>query len=324
VTQTRDHGGGIDAAANRYGAARTDWIDLSTGINPVAYPLPDLPAASWTALPDQRAEAALIDAARRFWQVPQGADILAAPGASALIAQIPRVANPSRVANPARVASPARVCIPAPTYNEHAASFSAQGWMVIDHGPAEAQVLVQPNNPDGIVWSAGDITGAVTIIDESFCDVAPDQSLMAQATRPGTIILKSFGKFWGLAGVRLGFAIGDPNLIGQLREMLGPWPVSGIALGVGTAALNDTDWALQTRIRLTADAARLDTLMTARGAEIVGGTALFRLYRVDDAAQWQDRLARHHIWIRIFPYASDWIRLGLPGPSDWSRLKAAL
>lgn len=123
MTQSRDHGGGIDAAAAIYGGHRADWIDLSTGINPVPYPVPDLPTSSWTALPDQGAAAALAAAARRFWAVPDGADVLAAPGASALIAQIPRLAEP------------ARVIIPAPTYNEHAASFAGQGWQVAVQAP---------------------------------------------------------------------------------------------------------------------------------------------------------------------------------------------
>ncbi|WP_223421406.1 threonine-phosphate decarboxylase CobD [Tateyamaria pelophila] len=312
MTKARDHGGGIDAAAAQYGGDRSDWIDLSTGINPVPYPIPDLPMSSWTALPDQAAAQALTQAARHFWGVPEGADILAAPGASALIAQIPRLAKP------------ARVMIPAPTYNEHAASFAAQGWQVTGHAPAEAQVLVHPNNPDGRLWSASALSGGLNIIDESFGDIAPDRSLIAQADRPGVLILKSFGKFWGLAGVRLGFVIGDPKLIARLRDMLGPWPVSGIALTVGARALQDTQWAAQTRQRLTNDAHQLDALLSGHGATVVGGTTLFRLYDVDDAQLWQHRLAQHHIWSRTFPYASNWLRLGLPGPQDWTRLEAAL
>lgn len=311
MTQSRDHGGGIDAAAAKYGGNRADWIDLSTGINPVPYPVPDLPTSSWTALPDRRAADALIAAARQFWAVPADADILAAPGASALIAQIPRLAKA------------ARVTIPAPTYNEHAASFAGQGWQVAQHGTAAAQVLVHPNNPDGRLWSASDLAGDLRIIDESFCDIAPDHSLMPHAHQSGVLILKSFGKFWGLAGVRLGFVIGDPQLIAQLREMLGPWPVSGIALSLGATALQDTKWASQTRQRLAKDANRLDALVTRHGAEVVGGTSLFRLYNVDDAQHWQDQLAHHLIWSRTFPYSTNWLRLGLPAPQDWDRLEAA-
>lgn len=304
-----DHGGGIDAATARWGGPRGDWLDLSTGINPRAYPLPPLPPDAWTALPDRAAFAALETAARRFWRVPDGAAVIAAPGASALIARIPALLPPGRVA------------IPAPTYNEHARAFRACGWTV-DDGASTARVVVHPNNPDGRLHPAPDTP--FRVIDESFCDVMPEASHMAQATRPGTLILKSFGKFWGLAGARLGFAIGDPALVDRLRPMIGPWAVSGPAIAIATAALSDTAWATETRTRLDQDAARLDSMMQAAGASVMGGTSLFRLYDTPDAAGWQDRLARHRILTRIFPYSDRWLRLGLPDGDGWSRLERAL
>jgi cobalamin biosynthetic protein CobC len=304
-----DHGGGIDAARARWGGMRGDWLDLSTGINPRPYPIPPLPADAWTALPDHAAFAALEQAARRFWAIPDGAAVIAAPGASALIARIPALLPPAQVA------------IPGPTYNEHARAFRACGWTVTDSATA-AQVIVHPNNPDGRLHPAP--TTPFRVIDESFCDVMPDATHMGEATRPGTLILKSFGKFWGLAGLRLGFAIGDPALIARLTEMIGPWPVSGPALAIATAALSDDAWATDTRTRLTEDAARLDTLLTQSGATPIGGTTLFRLYDTPDAAAWQDRLARHRILARIFPYSPRWLRLGLPDGAGWVRLEGAL
>jgi cobalamin biosynthetic protein CobC len=306
----RDHGGGLDAAVRQYGGARSNWIDLSTGINPLPYAANAVSPDAWTALPDQTAATHLIEAARRFWNVPDTVAVLAAPGASSLIANMPRLAVKGVVA------------IAGPTYNEHAAAFDLAGWG--NEGTATAQVVVHPNNPDGRVWQTNEITARLRIIDESFCDVTPDQSLIQQAEEPNTVILKSFGKFWGLAGLRLGFAIGDPVLIEQLKAMLGPWPVSGPALAIGAQALNDQEWAIQTRARLKKDSAKLDKMMTAKGATVVGGTTLFRLYDVGDAAMWQDRLAQSHIWSRVFPYSSRWLRLGLPHPLDWARLKDVL
>jgi len=151
------------------------------------------------------------------------------------------------------------------------------------------------------------MTGTLRIIDESFGEVTPDTTLMAQSTTSGTLILKSFGKFWGLAGLRLGFVIGDPD-----------------PLEIGAAALRDTAWADATRSRLAQDAARLDRLITATGAQLVGGTSLFRLYDVPDAQAVQTTLAQHHIWSRVFPYNSRWLRLGLPPQDGWSRIEAAL
>ncbi len=316
MSESRDHGGGLDAAVAQYGGARADWLDLSTGINPVPYPVGEIAPEAWTALPDHAATERLIAAARTFWDVPDGAEIVLAPGASALIARLP-----------ALIPGEDGVYIRPPTYNEHAAAFRAAGFEVVAQADAEvgAQVFVHPNNPDGRL--ADPLTALrrkLTIIDESFCDVMPKASLTPLAATSGTVVLKSFGKFWGLAGLRLGFAICAPDLAVKLRELLGPWPVAGPALQIGARALEDRDWAAATRVRLKSDATRLDELMTGTGARVVGGTDLFRPYDTYDAAAWQRRLAEHHIWSRIFPYSKTWLRLGLPGPEGWDRLEAAL
>lgn len=308
----RDHGGGLDDAIRTYGGARADWIDLSTGINPLPYPVSGLADEDWTALPDHGAFERLTAAARTFWSVPDNAAILPAPGASALIARIPALAPPGKV------------WINTPTYNEHAAAFRAQGWQVTATGPGDARVLVHPNNPDGRLWRPSDASAPLTVIDESFCDICPDRSLMHLAGRPGTVILKSFGKFWGLAGLRLGFAVAEVDLIARLNDLTGPWAVSGPALRIGAQALNDPQWADDTRRSLARDATRLDRLLSNAGAELAGGTPLFRLYRVDDATLWQTRLARAHIWSRVFPYSRHFLRLGLPPAHGWDRLGEAL
>jgi cobalamin biosynthesis protein CobC len=307
---SRDHGGGLDAAVARWGGRAADWLDLSTGINPVPYPLPDLPPDAWTRLPDRAAQDALERAARSFWAVSDDWEVVPAPGLSALIARLPWALGA------------ASVRIPAPTYNEHAASFAAHGIPLREKAPLT--VVVHPNNPDGRLWEE---TGGApspgpphVVIDESFCDPTPALSHMGA---PGAVILKSFGKFWGLAGLRLGFAMTEDTALAQrLRDALGPWPVSGPALAVGTAALSDAAWADAARTRLDGDAARLDALLTARGAQVVGGTTLFRLYEVADAAAWADRLARRRILARTFPYSATWLRLGLPALHGWERLEA--
>jgi len=235
---------------------------------------------------------------------------LAAPGASALIAQLPRLVKPGRVS------------IPGPTYNEHGAAFRNAGWLLDDDG-MDALVAVHPNNPDGLLWDEPILQAPFNIIDESFCDVVPDQSMIHLANRKGTVVLKSFGKFWGLAGMRLGFAIGDPALLAELAERLGPWALSGPAIQIGAEALADPQWADDTRARLEIDANRLDSLLFSKGAKLVGGTTLFRLYEVQDAKAAQDRLAQHHVWSRVFPYADNWLRLGLPHPLRWGQLEAA-
>ena len=320
----RDHGGGVDAAAARWGGRREDWLDLSTGINPVPYPIGEVSYQAWTALPDRGAMERLERAARTFWNVPDEAGLVAAPGASAIIARMPGILDGAPEAY-----------IPGPTYNEWSASFMQADWSVSDQEPgANVEVRVHPNNPDGGLAPAPTraflddrdpgVGRSHAIYDESFCDTDPTVSFVRHAGHPRVFIVKSFGKFWGLAGVRLGFLIGPGDAIERMRDMLGPWAVSGPALEIGARALEDLSWAEKTRARLTADYQRLDRLMDKAGAGKGRGTPLFRLYNVDDAEAWQDRLARARIWSRVFPYDRHMLRLGLPGPKDWDRLEAAL
>lgn len=310
----RDHGGGIDAAAARYGGERAVWLDLSTGINPCPYPIPELPEGLWRALPDEAAETALITAARAFWSVPDHLDILPTHGASAAIARLPRLFADL----------PRTVRIGEPTYNEWRASFTNAGWHITENAAA-LEVYVHPNNPDGRLGPAPR-EDVIRIYDESFCDVLPEASHLPHiGTDSRDVILKSFGKFWGLAGLRLGFVIANPKAIASLREALGPWSVSGPALHIGACALRDHNWAKATRARLDQDAARLDALMLAAGAGVARGTSLFRLFHVGNAQDWQSRLAAHHIWTRSFPYDTTMLRMGLPyTPEDWKRLEKAL
>jgi cobalamin biosynthetic protein CobC len=316
----RDHGGDIDTAQARFGG--TDWIDLSTGINRVPYPLPSLSQHVWTALPTAAATAHLLTAAGTAYR--SQAPILAVAGAQAAIQLIPKLS------------APARARILAPTYNEHGAALRSAGWQVDEVTTlsalegADLAVVVNPNNPDGKNHPPEDLSRLSTqvgrlVVDESFADARPDLSLASEAARGSLIVLRSFGKFYGLAGVRLGFILGSQADITALTEMAGPWPVSGPAIAIGTSALSDRAWAETTIARLRSDTARLDILAQSAGWKYVGGTELFRLYDTPNAEAARDKLARHHIWARMFPYSDRWLRLGLPGqPAEWDRLATAL
>lgn len=319
----RDHGGDLGAAMQIHGGARADWIDLSTGINRHPYALPALPAHAWHDLPSASDTAACAEAARGAYDAAPAAAILPLAGAQAAIRLIPRLRAPGRVG------------ILGPTYNEHAAAFAAAGWRVtqvsdLDHLHGfDAAVLVNPNNPDGRGFRPESVLALKTgllILDESFGDTDPALSICPHLGRPDLIALRSLGKFFGLAGPRLGFALGAPADMDRLRDLAGPWPVSGPALAAGTLALADTAWITRTRARLTADAARLDTIaQRTAGWRALGGTPLFRLYATPDATTARAHLARARIWTRAFPYSDSWLRLGLPGPeSEWTRLTAAL
>ena len=163
------------------------------------------------------------------------------------------------------------------------------------------------------------------LIDESFADSVPQLSLAPEADHPGLLILRSFGKFYGLAGLRLGFAIGNAADVAKFAAMSGPWPVSGAAIAIGCRALRDDAWAEATSARLAQDCVRLDEMAQAQGWQLLGGAALFRLYGTADAIAAQEKLARAQIWSRVFAKQPTWLRLGLPGnEAEWTRLAELL
>ena len=304
--KSRDHGGGIDAAIAQYGGTRNTWVDLSTGINPVPYPLPDFAKFHWTQLPDQAAFDAFEIVARKFWNIPENAAIIPASGASAIIAMLPSILEGSSAV------------IPEPTYNEHRAAYLAHGWQISKTG--DVKTIVHPNNPDGHLYAQEDLTAQTCVIDESFCDICPEFSMASHATDRGHIVIKSFGKFWGLAGMRLGAAIVPERMASTIRERIGPWAVSGPALHTGTLALQDNQWINETRKRLKADAKKLDDIMFEKGVKSIGGTSLFRLYHVQSARACYERFAENQILTRVFPYSEHFLRLGIPAPDQWQRV----
>lgn len=318
----REHGGNLDLAQQRFGGRAEDWIDLSTGINRVPYPVGDVSMHAWTALPSRAEIEALHRAARHAYRT--GAAMVAMGGAQAAIQLLPQLAPPGR----------ARIL--APTYNEYAGVLSAAAWDVQEVGELDAlagadiAIVVNPNNPDGRCFAPKDLLALLPrvgrlVIDESFVDAVPHLSLAAEADRPGLMILRSFGKFYGLAGLRLGFAIGDAADIGKLAAAVGPWPVSGAAIALGCRALRDDAWAEVTSARLARDCARLDDMARAQDWTLLGGTPLFRLYETPDALAAQERLARGQIWSRVFAQKPTWLRLGLPGSeAEWLRLAEVL
>ena len=318
----RDHGGNLDVALARFGGRLEDWIDLSTGINRRAYPVPALGSRQWSALPSRSDIDSLHAAAKHAYGT--SASVLAVAGAQAAIQLLPRLGPPGR----------ARIL--APTYNEFVPVLAGAGWQVENVSEIETlagaalAVVVNPNNPDGRQHDPAKLLALLSrvkrlVVDESFADVAPALSLAAEASRDRLLVLRSFGKFYGLAGLRLGFVLGNEEDVAAMAAMVGPWPVSGAAIEIGRKALLDRAWADVARARLEGDALRLDGLATTAGWRLIGGTPLFRLYDVGSAMVTQQRLARVHVWSRIFEDKPNWLRLGLPGDeTEWARLTEAL
>ncbi|OHC73511.1 MAG: threonine-phosphate decarboxylase [Rhodospirillales bacterium RIFCSPLOWO2_12_FULL_58_28] len=324
-----EHGGDVAEAEALYGRPRGGWLDLSTGINPHSYPMPEVTSECWTRLPDSRAYAKLRRAAADCYGAGDPALVTPAPGAQALIQWLPRLRPRSQVS------------VLGPTYNEHAHAWclaghrveEVNGFDMVDR-QAEVVVVVNPNNPDGRLLETGALAelslklasrGGWLVVDESFADVTPKASISARAGMPGLVVLRSFGKFFGLAGVRLGFALTGAELAGALAHALGPWAVSGPAAEVGTTALADAKWISATRRRLKEEAKRLDGLLTSHGMQVIGGCDLFRLVKTTEAAEIHARLARSGVLVRRFSQYPDRLRFGLPGANDdWDRLEKAL
>jgi cobalamin biosynthetic protein CobC len=323
------HGGDLAAARLLFPDAPNPFIDLSTGINPNPYPLPPLPAELFARLPDAAATGRLAAAAATSYGAPSAAQIVPAPGTQILLPLVARLARRGRAA------------ILTPTYNEHARAARLAGHSVIETresaalGDADLAIVTNPNSPDGRLIERAALLavaaklrarGGVLVVDEAFMDVGPSGfSLAGDVGRGNLVVLRSFGKFFGLAGIRLGFALLDQPSAIRLAAMLGPWAVSGPALAIGAAALADTPWIEATRHRLAAASARLDGILIRAGLGIPGGTALFRLVRTPSARALFHHLGRAGILVRNFADNPTWLRFGLPaGEEEWQRLQIAM
>ena len=276
------HGGNLAQAEARFGRPAAGWLDLSTGINPDPYPLPALEDHHWRRLPEAAETAELARLAGVYFGVPAAARVVPTPGTQAAIQALPRLRPPGHVA------------VVSPTYGEHAHCWRQAGHRVREvaadavPGDADVVVVVNPNNPDGAVADPADLQdlargqaarGGWLVVDEAFADTVPEASVAGAADRDGLIVLRSFGKFFGLAGLRLGFAVSAPGPAQHLSAALGPWAVSGPAVAVGRRAYADSGWIDATRRRLTDRRRALDRVLAASGLEVVGGTDLFRLLR---------------------------------------------
>ncbi|SCK26758.1 threonine-phosphate decarboxylase CobD [Vogesella sp. LIG4] len=320
-----DHGGGILAAAHRYGIPLGDWLDLSTGLNPQGWPVPALPASCWQRLPEEND--GLEAAAAAYY----GSDaLLPVAGSQPAIQALPLL-RPRGV-----------VGMLATSYAEHAHAWQRRGHQVLRLAPDELEaavdavdvlLLVNPNNPTGWHAPASQLNrwrerlaarGGWLVVDEAFMDCTPDNSLLPFIGATGLVVLRSIGKFFGLAGARAGFVFAWPELLAQLREELGPWTLAGPARQAVKAALQDTAWQHDTRLRLAHDSARLGAMLRQHSLVPDGSSALFQWLRHPQAAVLHDALARCGVLCRYFAESSS-LRFGLPaGEADWQRLQAAL
>jgi cobalamin biosynthetic protein CobC len=323
------HGGNLEAARRRFPGAPEPWIDLSTGINSDPYPVGPISPSAWQRLPEaaQIRELEAIAARRYGASFPER--VVAAPGTQALIQWLPRIIGGKRVG------------VLGFSYGEHREVWEASGATVsvVDDlrqlAGFDVAVIVNPNNPDGRLIAAGELrefaasvaqTGGALVIDEAFMDVVtPSQSIIPDLSGETSVVLRSFGKAYGLAGVRLGFAVCSGELATVLRSALGPWAVSGAALEIGSRALSDQAWLDAAIGRLGINTARLDALLMKTGFSIVGGIRLYRLYAHETAQDVFEHLGNAGILVRTFAEKPHWLRFGIPQQeAHWVRIEQAL
>lgn len=324
-----EHGGDLTAVRAQFPQVRVPWIDLSTGINPRAYPVPVLPDAAWRELPDASAFQRLRQAAASAYGAPATL-ILPASGTQALIQWLPYLR--------ARLHGPSRVRIVSPTYSEHRSAWTRAGHTVRECAEPEADcdvlVITNPNNPDGnitSVYALAQIAESLRerngwlVIDEAYCDTRPELSFCPKIqAHPNVIILRSFGKFFGLAGLRLGFAIAHPPLLGPLAEQLGPWAASGPAIAIAAQGLRDHAWIQSTRQCLVIQAEARDALLTRHGITLRGSHPLFCLVDSPHAPALFTQMALQGLYARRFLEHPHWLRIGAPSEEAFARMAGAL
>ncbi|CAI8721814.1 Threonine-phosphate decarboxylase [Pseudomonas sp. IT-93MI4] len=320
-----EHGGRLRKAALDYGIAEADWLDLSSGLAPWPFAVPEIPLRAWARLPET--DDGLEQAACDYYGASQ---VLPVAGSQMAIQLLPRLRRAGKVG------------VLSPCYAEHAEAWRRSGYIVREVLEQEVEffldsldvlVVVNPNNPTGLSLTPARLLdwharlaqrGGWLVVDEAFMDNTPQLSLAPHANQIGLIVLRSFGKFFGLAGVRLGFVLAERKLLRLLAEQVGPWAVSGPTRVLGQACLQDTEAHTRQRIRSDEASERLALLLERYGFKPHGGCALFQWLITEHAPALHEFMARRGILLRIFTHNSS-LRFGLPAnAAEEARLEQAL
>lgn len=319
-----EHGGNLTLAAAEYGIPLENWLDLSTGINPDGYPIPDIPPEIWQKLPAD--DDGLADTACTYFGCQS---VLPCAGSQAVLQILPKLRQPCKVA------------MLSPMYREHAYAWQRSGHQIRTFtnlqdaqalSDADVVLLCNPNNPTATIFAPQDLLnlhvelqkrGGWLIVDEAFMDVSPEHSIAQYAHVEGLFILRSLGKFFGLAGARVGFLLAHQQQLIKVQEELGPWSVTGASRFIARQALHDQAWQLNARNQLIQNSLRLAQLLSRYGLPPQAGTGLFQYVPAKQAKTWHQQLAKQGIWVRYFPEIPA-LRFGLPTEKNWDRLENGL
>ncbi|TDJ68075.1 MAG: threonine-phosphate decarboxylase [Proteobacteria bacterium] len=338
LTEEIFHGGNLRDAEKAFGIKPDDWLDLSTGINPNPWPVPQVPIQVWSRLPNE--SDGLCQAAKNYYGCNS---LLPIPGSQFAIQTLPML-----------FPATSKVAIPAIGYEEHRAAWHRAGHTIFAYADHELDkldekirahdldfvVVINPNNPSCDVISRQKLkswllclkdNGGYLIIDEAFIDGTPELSMTDALSCENLIILRSLGKFFGLAGMRLGFVLAGADIRNQLGRYLGPWAVNTPARWIGERALSDKSWQHETRIGLPIESQRLFDYLRARFSIepiTIKSTPLFVSVKLDKsiANELYVSLARRGVLVRhIAANGQDYIRVGLlKNRQQWARFDFAV
>ncbi|GHF77835.1 threonine-phosphate decarboxylase CobD [Thalassotalea marina] len=325
------HGGQLTKVASQYDFPLSEWLDLSTGIAPFSYPIPEIPLSIWQNLPSD--QQALINAAKHYYQSDY---CLVSNGSQPVIELLPALWLEKNTLP----ASQITVYLPQVGYKEHQKAWQLAGFELSFYQDALPQhikansvvVVINPNNPSGKLYELNalielqqrcQLQGALLVVDEAFIDViAPSQSIIANLAE-NTLVLRSFGKFFGLAGIRIGFVCCQQAWYQQIKAQCGPWQVNGPALFIAEKALLDTQWQQQQRAKLVQQQQQLSELLSSCGFEQQVGCSLFITCYCDHAAERYQTLCQHGIYVRLTD-EQDALRFGIPNTEQIKILKERL
>lgn len=323
------HGGDLTYASAVFGEPDEPWQDLSTGISPWGYRAVNIPSDIWRDLPGSNRP--LCEAAAEYYQThPEF--VVPLPGSQFAISHVPRLL------------APAAIALPAIGYAEHAQAWQQAGHQVFfydciaelqslaEQGAVHHAVVINPNNPTAEVCPLTTIEllheslAGIVVVDEAFIDALKLPSAVSLLPRcPRLCVLRSVGKFFGLAGIRLGFLLSSGDLPERMQQLLGPWAVSHPAQWMGERALKDKAWQLAHKLRLRDAQQQLQTILqrVARDRFTLANGGLFVTLR----GSWKPLMALHQalaergIYTRWCYWAEPsepgcttpaWLRIGLP------------
>ncbi len=318
-----EHGGNLTLASARYGTPLADWLDLSTGINPNNYPITDIPPAIWQRLPSD--DDGLVEAAQAYYGCPS---LLPTAGSQAALQALPKLRPPCKVV------------MLNPMYQEHAQAWQRHGHLINTFSNltddalmhADVVLLCNPNNPTAQLFAPTDLLklheklaqrSGWLIVDEAFMDATPQYSIAQYTHREGLFVLRSLGKFFGLAGARVGFLLAEKTPLKKIQEELGPWTLTGASRLIAKQALLDTAWQQKMCAGLVNNSQQLAILLSKHGLTPLAGTALFQYLATERAVTWHHHLASHGVWVRLFTETPA-LRFGLPADDGWDKLEHAL